>query len=154
MKNLLKRNRIFKLLTAAVLSLTMILPLTAYSAEPADTTVEGVGNYFVTGESYPTIITLTGYNSRDKIMYNNLTMETTKLVNAGSTATFHYYIEVYDADGGLIGNTGTAAVPETVTGADGATSVVIGNKAISLSGILTSQFKVVVTVTEVTISEP
>ncbi len=142
------------MLTAAFLSLAMILPVTAYAAEPADTTVEGVGNYYVTGESYPSIITLAGYNSRDNILYNNLTMETTKAVTTGNVATFSYYIEVFNASGENIGGVGSADTPETVTGADGATTVAVSNKAIALTDNLTAQFNVVVVVTSVTVAEP
>lgn len=152
MISLKKGNKVAKFVLTAALAASLIIPTVAFAADPESTTVEGVGNYYVTGESYPTVITLAGYNSRDKEMYNNLTFETTKTVTAGQTATFNYYVEIFDAAGNKIGNVGTETTPETVAGAAGATTASVNNKEITLSASLTSQFKIVAIVTSVTIN--
>lgn len=113
-------------------------------------TVEGQGDYFVTGESYPTSIQMAGYNSRDGKLYLNFGLETTKTVGGTQTATFKYFVEVFDGAGGVLGTVGSYDAPETVAGGTGATTATVTNKEVGLSS-LTAAYRVVITVKEVTI---
>lgn len=146
-----KIKNIIKRVIVCTLTLSLMIPFSTYAADPEEVTVEGIGNYFVTGESYPTDITFSGYNSRDTLLYTNIAFETTKTVDAGKVATFSYYVEVYDTNGALIGGVGNATTPETVAGAAGATTASVANKLLTLTSALTAQYKVVVIVTSVAI---
>lgn len=127
--------------------------IVALAGDPAQQYAEGVGNYFVTGESYPTSIIIAGYNARDQKLYLNLEFETTKNtivpVEPTETVTFNYYVQVLDGQGVLLGNIGTDAAPTTTEATGQATAEAI-NKEISLTSSLTTQFRTVVTVQSVT----
>jgi hypothetical protein len=148
----MNKKTIFKrgMIIISALALLLIIPFTVF-AEPTETTVEGVGNYFVTGESYPSAIALSGYNSRDLHLYSNVTLTTTKTVDVGETATFSYYVEVYDTSGNLIGGLGNATTPQTEVATTGESTADVDNMDITLSGALTAEFKVVIIVTNVAI---
>jgi hypothetical protein len=113
-------------------------------------TVEGQGDYFVTGESYPTSIQMAGYNSRDGKLYLNFDLETTKTVGTTQTATFKYFVEVFDGNGAVLGTVGSYDVPETAAGIAGATTATVTNKEVGLSSF-TAAYRTVITVKEVTI---
>lgn len=120
-------------------------------AEPAQITVEGQGDYFVTGESYPVMIQVAGYNSRDNIYYLTFILKTTKTVEPGQTATFNYFIEVFDGTGTELGSAGSLDTPLQVAAGVGADEVVIKNQALVLTG-LPAGYRVVITVKAVNIS--
>lgn len=142
-----------KRLPALLLTVFFILALAGSAlAQPAQITVEGQGDYFVTGESYPTSIQMAGYNSRDDKLYMTFELETTKAVDVAEVATFGYFIEVFDGDGEEIGNAGTYAAPETVAGAAGAQTASVTNEEIDIAPALTAAFRAVITVKEVTIA--
>lgn len=113
-------------------------------------TVEGQGDYFVTGESYPTSIQMAGYSSRDKKLYLNFGLKTDKTVGAGQIATFNYFVEVFDGNGAVLGTVGSYDVPVTAGGSAGATTATVTNKEVVLSS-LTAAYRTVITVKEVTI---
>lgn len=135
-----------------VLAVALILSLSICSIVLATTTtVEGQGNYFVTGESYPTSIQMAGYNSRDKKLYMNLDLKTTKTVGSTQTASFHYFIEVFDGGGGVLGTAGSFDIPETVSGIAGADTATVTNKEVVLANVLTAAYRTVITVKEVVV---
>lgn len=138
------------LATAIAMSLILLNSLILYS-QPSNMTIEGEDSYFVTGESYPTTIQVAGYNSRDNLLYINSDFETTKTVQAGETATFSYYIEVFDSSGAELGTLGSYATPETVPAAVGATTVSVTNEAVTLTGALTAGNRTIVTIKGVAI---
>lgn len=118
----------------------------------ATTQVEGEGVYVITGESYPTLIQVAGYNIRDKELYINYNLETTKNVNAGEVATFNYFLEIFDDTSSLIGTDGTLASPITIDAQRGEQSVSITDENISLSKSLTREYRIVITVKRIDIS--
>lgn len=120
-------------------------------AQPAQYTVEGQGDYFVTGESYPTRIQLAGYNSRDQKLYLNFDLETTKTVGATQTATFNYFVEVFDGNGVALGTVGSYNAPVTAASSTGAKTTTVANKEVSLGSDLTVAYRVVITVKDVII---
>ena len=123
----------------------------ALAQTPAQLTVEGQGDYFVTGESYPTKIQVAGYDSRAKKLYLNFDLETTKTVEPTQTATFNYFVEVFNGSGTVLGTVGSYDQPQTASGSAGATTATVTNKEVGLSSALTSAYRVVITVKEVTI---
>lgn len=123
----------------------------ALAQGPAQYTVEGQGDYFVTGESYPARIQMAGYNSRDKKLYLNFDLETTKAVGTDQTATFKYFVEVFDGNGAVLGTVGSYDSPVTVAGSAGEDTATVTNKEAGLGSPLTAAYRAVITVKEVTI---
>ena len=145
-------KKALKLFGVFSLVFTLLSVSTIYAADPIQSTVEGTSNYFVTGESYVSDIVFSGYNSRDSKTYLNMAFETKKTVAAGKTATFNYYVEVFDNAGTKIGGVGTSLAPETITTADGATTADLKNKLVTMTSALTAEYRVVVTVKNVTVT--
>ncbi len=135
------------------LALLMTLSIcSAALATPEQKTVEGQGDYFVTGESYPTAIQMAGYNSRDKILYTNFDLETTKTVEVEETAEFKYFIEVFNNNGEVLGTAGSFAEPEAKSGNAGENTATVTNKEVVLApDDLTAGYRSVITVKEVDI---
>lgn len=141
-------------LTLAIISLTVLLLTSTLItfAQPAEQTVEGSGNYFVTGESYPTQIRLVGYNSRDNKLYLNLQLETTKTVATGQVVTFNYFVDIFNDSAVALGNLGSYDTPEQISGSAGQQTVSVTNKEITLSGNLTAEYRIVAQVKSTTIA--
>lgn len=114
--------------------------------------MEGRANYFVAGESYPTKVQVAGYDSRDNKLYFNFDLETTKTVGSTQTATFSYFVEVFDGGGAVLGTVGSYGTPETVAGSTGAKTATVTNKEVGLTGPLTAAYGAIVTVKEVTLT--
>ncbi|MCA1031199.1 lamin tail domain-containing protein [Bacillus timonensis] len=110
--------------------------------------LEGVQNYVTTGTSYPTLIEMTGYNSRDRILYLNSTLRT-NLDVTGKTATFHYVIKIYDGNSNTIGEFGNLSSPYSETAQAGASEVQLKNIQVSLSQGLPAAYRIVVVVESV-----
>lgn len=108
--------------------------------------MEGQGYLFVTGESFPTLIQVAGYNSRDRQLYLNIDFETTKTVNANQTATFRYVVEVFDMNSNVIGNLKTS-----VQGGAGAQTASVRSLPVSIAPPLPAHYRVV-TVTSVEVA--
>ena len=134
-----------------VILITFASIFLAFAEPPEQKTVEGQGYYYITGESYPTTIAITGYNSRDKIMYVNVELETTKSIPVNNVADFYYLIEVYDPMSILMGSVGSHDIPMKKSAVIGEKTVQIPNHVINLSMPLPAQNRIVVTVTEVDI---
>lgn len=115
-------------------------------------TVEGISKYIVTGESYASNIEFTGYNSRDRKFYTNLTAETTKTIAASKVATFNYEINIFDGTSTLLGQLGRYATPQIIQAAVGSQTVQINNQVVTLTSPLTTQFKEVVIIDSVIIT--
>jgi hypothetical protein len=112
--------------------------------------IEGLTNYTSTGTSYPTVIEMSGYNTRAQKLYVNSTLHTENDVT-GKTATFYYFIKVYDGNGNTLGNLGDLNTPLSVTGNAGEKGVDIRNLEIPLSQGLTSSFRIVVIIKSVNV---
>lgn len=121
------------------------------AAEPEKKTVEGQGYYFNTGQSYPTSISIIGYNSRDNILYINTELETSRVVSPIETATFNYIIEIYNDAGALLGNAGDFTIPIVQPAALGANTVQILKRNINMTLPLTAQNSVVITIESVNV---
>lgn len=134
-----------------LLSILLVVCLTIcfVYAEPDKKTVEGQGYYFNVGQSYPSNISIIGYNSRDDILYVNTELQTTTIVGPAETATFNYITEIYDDTGTLLGNYGTYDVPIAQVAPLGQDTVQITNMSVTLSLPLTSQNSVVITIKDV-----
>lgn len=145
-----KKNKFFVIILS--MFLVAFINFTNVSAEPYNVTIEGEGNSFVTGESYAEDIIFTGYNVRDDKYYLNYDLVTEKTVT--TTADFNYYIEIYNDSSSLIGNDGSYEVPTTGTTTEGADSdtLSVTNKEIELSGALTAEHRVTITVKSVEIN--
>ena len=141
------RKLVHKLILALSLVLTFNFATTALAA-PAQNTVEGEGTHFVTGESFPSKLQVSGYNSRDNKLYLNIDLTTTKSV-IGKTPTFNYYIDVFDNNGVLLGNAGNTTIPESKIGTSGVSTESVLNKEVILSSSLTAAYQAVVTVDHV-----
>ncbi len=148
MKN---KNMILKVLTSTLIISLIVFNSLVIFAEPINITVEGEGNYFVTGESYPTMIQIAGYNSRDNKLYINSDFVTNKTVEAAEAATFNYYIEIFNGLGTELGNLGSYDVPDEAIAAVGETTVSIVNEEISLTSPLTAENRTVITIKSVII---
>lgn len=107
-----KMKSLLCIVLSFVLAFALSSPINTFADDPVATTVEGIRHYFITGESYPTQIIFSGYNSRDDDMYLNMVFSTNKVVDAGKTATFHYYVEVFDGAGAKIGGIGSELTPD------------------------------------------
>jgi hypothetical protein len=134
-----------KLITLAVSFVILTIGTTAFAALYNET-VEGNSTYFSTGESYPSAIQMAGYNSRDKKLFVNLTLETTKNVTNG--ADFTYGLDVFN---GSSSSLLTSPFSATVSNSGNATTATDSNKTITLNSPLTAAHRIVVTVTNVTL---
>jgi hypothetical protein len=112
--------------------------------------IEGLYNYTATGNSYPTKIELAGYNTKDRQLYINSTLYTKKSV-VGKTATFHYFIKVYDGNSNTIGNLGDISTPLSINASPSSSEVDLNNVVISINQDFPSAFKIVVIVKSVNI---
>jgi hypothetical protein len=142
-------NRLFKLSTL-VLTATLIFMNIPVSAQ-GDTTVEGDTTRFVTGSSFASQIEMTGYNVDADTLYLNLQLNVPSTTT--TTNTVSYTVKVYDGTSTLIGSiTKSTAYPTTAdTAANPRTTIDITNEEItSLSKKLTSEYRIVVTVTDLT----
>lgn len=149
--NLKKQKLVLRGLFVSILTFALMGPMTAL-ADPAATTVDGVGNYYVTGDAYPSSIAITGYNSRETNLYTNITFTTTETIGPTQTPTFHYYISIYDGNGDILGSYGSEASPIAAIGNEGQASKTVTNLMVSLTDDLTAQFRVVVIVTSIDIT--
>ena len=129
------KKLVYKLGLALSLMLTFNIA-TIVLAAPAQTTVEGEGTHFVTGESFPSKLQVSGYNSRDTKLYLNIELTTTKPVT-GKTPTFNYFIDVFDNNGAVLGSAGNITTPETKAGTSGVSTVNVINKEVILTGLVT-----------------
>jgi len=147
----MKNGKTLRRVVAVIVVLAFAASLGAVAlAQPAQLTVEGQGDYFVTGESYPKSIQMAGYNSRDDKLYLNFGLETTKTVETTQTATFNYFVEVFDGNGAVLGTVGSYIAPLTAAGSAGVKTATVTNKEVGLSS-LTAAYRTVITVKEVTI---
>ncbi|WP_409252677.1 lamin tail domain-containing protein [Bacillus sp. SCS-153A] len=110
--------------------------------------LEGLQTYVSTGTSYPTLIEMTGYNTRDKKLHLNSTLHTQVDVT-GKTATFHYFIKVYDGESNTIGKMGDLTTPVSITAAPGANNVELNNIEVLLSQGLPAAYRIVIVVERV-----
>lgn len=129
-------------------SLLLIIFLFSYNgifvnAEPGNVTVEGEGNHYVTGESYPSQITFVGYDVYNKKYYLNYTLQTTK-----ANANIDYFIQLFDENGASLINdtteTGTYAAP--LTGALTAQELAVTRKEVTLNNPLTAKYSLNISV--------
>ncbi|OZM58038.1 hypothetical protein CIB95_00210 [Lottiidibacillus patelloidae] len=114
-------------------------------------TVEGTQGYTATGDSYPTLIEMTGYNIREKRLYINSALHTEKDVT-NKTATFYYFIKVYDEFSNVIGNLGDISNPIAVTGNLGSSDVDIKNINLLLTQDLPAAYRIVIVIKSVSIN--
>lgn len=110
--------------------------------------IEGLANYVSTGRAYPTIIEMTGYNSRDKKVYLNAKFHT-DINTTGKTATFYYFIKIYDGNGTAIGSYGDISSSYSVSATAGAQDVFIQNQIVSLSQELPAAHRIVIIIERV-----
>jgi hypothetical protein len=144
-------NLIKRLTFLFIAAITLALPFEAYATN--DTTVEGQSTHFSTGESYANNVILTGYNSRDKKLYLNYDLVTTRTVAAGEVATFNYNIKVFNNLSSEIGSYASdAGSPESTTA--GANTLGVTNREITLSAALPDSFRVIITVNSVSVATP
>jgi len=113
--------------------------------------VEGQGIYITTGESYPTRIQVVGYNSKDRELYLNVDLTTFRPVGSSDNVKFHYFIEIFDGDGNMIGHLGSISSPLSEMSSTGSNSLTIKNSATTLDTSLPSDYSIVVTVESVDI---
>jgi hypothetical protein len=114
-------------------------------------TIEGTQGYNATGTSFPTIIEMAGYNIREKKLYINSTLHTEKDVT-GKTATFYYFIKVYDELSNTIGNLGDISNPIAVTANFGSTDVDLKNINLLLTQDLPAAYRIVIVIKSVAIN--
>lgn len=150
----MKSGRKTRWVAAVMVALVFAAGLSSFAlaqTSPAQLIVEGQGDYFVTGESYPTRIQMAGYSSRDNKLYLNFDLETTK--SGTGRATFKYFVEVFDGDGAVLGTVGSYNVPVEASGTEqNPKTATVTNKEVDLgSNSLTAAYRVVITVKEVTI---
>lgn len=137
--------------TLIITVMFLLSTITIAGAAPCNETVEGEGNHFVTGGAYPADIYVTGYDVTNNKLYVNFTLETTTSVDVAETATFNYYVEIFDDSASNIGNDGTYESSSTVAGNAGDESKTVTNKEISV-GTLTAEYRLLITVKSVSIS--
>lgn len=126
-------------------------PILVIYAQPDNQTVEGEASHIVTGESFPSSVSFTGYDVTNDKYYLNFTLETTKTITT-ETPTFKYYIDIYNSSNASIGNDGTYDTPTTVVGTASTATKDVTGKEITLSGSLTSEYRLIITVKEVTLA--
>ncbi|MDK2887919.1 MAG: hypothetical protein PWP72_797 [Thermoanaerobacter sp.] len=147
------RKRKFLLAFVAALMLLLSSVPGVWAQEPVQNSYEGEGFHYVSGESFPTAIQVTGYDQKTRNYYLNYTLHTTKTVDAAQTVTFNYVIEVFDANGVQIGNLGTFDVPETASGDVGSTDATVKNSEITINDPgLPAAYRVVITITETAVA--
>lgn len=112
--------------------------------------IEGNQTYISTGESYPTTIQLVGCNYRDKKVYVNFKLTTTKSVSSNQTASFQYFINVFNNSGTLIGSYGSIESPQVVSALQGINSIDVLNNDVQLDSI-TNSYSIVIIVVKVDI---
>lgn len=125
-----------------------ILPASAVN----DVTIEGDSTRFSTGESYPNNIKLAGYDATSRKLYLNYDLVTTKVVGAAQTATFQYYIDVFNSTSGVLGNLGSHALPQSVAGAANTQTKSVTDSNFTLGSDLPAAYRVVITVKNVTVA--
>lgn len=140
-----KTGRLNKLL---ILTLVFLLSMYSYALadpEPMQRSVDGQGDYFVTGDAFPTDIQIAGYDSRDKELYINFEVAPT----VGAIDGFVYVLQTFDSAGNQIGNVGTFDATEVV-----AEGYEVTNENFVISGDgLPAHYRVVITITDHTIDE-
>jgi hypothetical protein len=114
--------------------------------------IEGQGDYQVTGSSYPTNIQIAGYNIRDNNLYINFNFKTTYSVVGTKTATFHYFIEIFDINSKVIGRNGNMTSPLSIKGPLGSQTASVDNHIVSLRAPLSPHYRVVITIVNVFIN--
>lgn len=128
------------------LAILLIATASIVKAAPApeNQTVEGEGNHFVTGESFPSSINVVGYDVTNNKYYLNFTLTTTKT----TPATVEYYIDVFNEAGTKLETDGDYSA--TTTAAMSGQTLDIKNKVVSLTGPLTAKYSLIITVKKVT----
>jgi hypothetical protein len=113
--------------------------------------IEGLGNYNVKGNAYPSIIEMTGYNSKKRQLHFDISLHT-DLDVTDKVATFHYYIKVYNENGIEIGNIGDINSATSITAASGVQDVNLYNQVITLNQDLPNSYRIVAIVESITIN--
>lgn len=113
--------------------------------------IEGQGFFFVSGESYPDNINITGYNSRSRDFYFSIRLMTTKSVSASQIAYFYYYIEIFNQAGTKIGEYGNYDTPQVLLSSNGNQVALKINEKIQIAEELNEQYRIVVTVKNVSV---
>ena len=139
-------KKVLKPLLSIFTAFTLLLIATTSSvkaAAPDNKTVEGEGNHFVTGQSYPSAITVVGYDVINDKYYLNFTLTTTKT----TPTDVNYFIDIFKDDGNRIGNIGDYENPEPAPMTTA--SLTITNKVVTLSEDLTAKYSLIITVKSV-----
>ena len=114
-------------------------------AQPEQETNNGVGYVTYTGDAYPTSIVDAGYDAEGQKMWLNIDFEATTAPTANMAWNWSYTVEIFDTNSNLIGSkTGY------VVGAANATTASVTNLDVTLTSTLTAEFRIVVTVTDLT----
>ena len=139
-------KKVLKPLLSIFTAFTLLLIATTSSvkaAAPDNKTVEGEGNHFVTGKSYPSAITVVGYDVTNSKYYLNFTLTSENL----TAPKIIYFIDIFDKDGNPIGNIGDYGTPEKANLTAGTSNIT--NKEVSLNTDLTAQYSLIITVKSV-----
>lgn len=107
--------------------------------------------YVETKEAYPSDIEMTGYNAKTKEFFMNTSLRT-PLDTTGKTATFKYFVKIYNGNGTEIGSYGNIAAPHSVTAPAEYQNVNINNLVVTLTQDLPVAYKVTVVVESVVIT--
>ncbi|OEF97367.1 hypothetical protein [Desulfuribacillus alkaliarsenatis] len=143
-------KRTYKLCIAALIGIVVFATVfgqTYTKATPFNETVEGAGNYFILGTSYPTSIQIAGYDARADMIYLNFRLETTKSIGINETPTFYYFVEIFDNESRLLANLGSFSDLEEAPAYEAGNDFVsLEHINLQLSSPLTTSYRVVVTV--------
>jgi trimeric autotransporter adhesin len=113
--------------------------------------IEGQGNYIANGNAYPTQIEMTGHNAKNQELHINTTLHTDMVVDR-KTATFHYFVKVYNSSGTVIGNHGDIDSTATAITNPASQNVEITNLTIPLTQNLPIAYRIVVIIVSVSIN--
>jgi len=135
--------------------LTAIALIAAFMSTPVLATVQetnnGVGYVTYTGDAYPTSIVDAGYDVEGSTMWLNIDFEAGNAPEtAGNAWEFTYDVEIFDDTSELIGS----LTGQTATGAADETTASATDLEVTLTGTLTAEFRIVVTVTALTETTP
>lgn len=141
----LPKKRMAPAVVMAVIALVVLMSAPVLAAAVQETN-NGVGYVAYTGDAYPTSIVDAGYDVEANTMWLNIEFGTTTAPTTGMSYTWTYDVEIFDETSTSIGS----LIGQTATGAADATTASVTDLEVTLTGTLTTEFRIVVTVTDLT----